>query len=364
MKDNQKNMISKLAKVSVSTLIATTATATAITTTKLCNICTKNPLLCKCNKLLATTTIITSSIANAATIDNDLIDNNHDWYNPINERIFDTLKNSYIPAHPEILQKELKGRNIITIGEVHNNPCHHRLEFEVIKSLSNTVQPSNLAIGLECFYRVHQNALDRFIFQHKDFALLKKETNWQETWGYDLNMYAKIFQFACVNSIRIIGLNVPYEIAHMTSQLGYANLPNRLKEVLPDVDLNVQKHKDQFYALIGGHGEGQRNIAALERMYETQTLWDEYMAESAANYIKQQTQNNKYLVVIAGVGHVLGRVGIPDRIQKRTQKKSFVIVPQQVSWDSAGLPDVDLPLTSDDCDWCWYTELPLQADTV
>jgi len=168
-------------------------------------------------------------------------------------------------------------------------------------------------------------------------------------------MYAKIFQFASVNGIRIIGLNVPLEVAHLTSQLGYNNLPPKLKELLPDVDLNVKKHKDQFYTLIGGHGNTDTSKAALERMYETQTLWDEYMAESASNYLKQ-TNNDKYLVIIAGIGHVLGRVGIPDRIQKRTQKRSFVIVPQQVAWDSEGLPDVDIPLTNNDCDWAWYTE--------
>ena len=50
----------------------------------------------------------------------------HTWYNPVNERIYDTTRKSFMPAHSEILIKELKDRRIITIGEVHSNPCHHR----------------------------------------------------------------------------------------------------------------------------------------------------------------------------------------------------------------------------------------------
>jgi hypothetical protein len=60
--------------------------------------------------------------------------------------------------------------------------------------------------------------------------------------------------------------------------------------------------------------------------------------------------------VIAGLGHVQGRVGLPDRIRKRTNKTPFVIVPQQVDWLDNGLPDIERPLTFDDCDWAWYTE--------
>ena len=67
---------------------------------------------------------------------------------------------------------------------------------------------------------------------------------------------------------------------------------------------------------------------------QVQTLWDEYMAESAANHARRNPLDT--LVVIAGVGHVAGRVGIPDRIHRRMgggysgSNKPFVVVPQQV----------------------------------
>lgn len=282
-------------------------------------------------------------------------------YNFRNERIYDTWRHSYIPANPDILRKELGDRRVVVVGEVHSNPLHHKLEFEITRSLAHNVGPAKLAIGLECFYRQHQGALDRYIFEHQNIGTLKKETNWSETWGYDLNMYAKIFQFASMNGVRILGLNVPYAVAKLTAAVGLSNLPAQLRVLLPKVDLNSKKHREQFMSAIYGSpvGHDLTNEASIERMYETQALWDEYMSESVANYLKSNSDTT--LIVIAGVGHVLGRVGIPDRITARTNLKPFVIVPQQVEWTSEGLPDVKAPLGPSDCDWCWYTETELQT---
>ena len=58
------------------------------------------------------------------------------------------------------------------------------------------------------------------------------------------------------------------------------------------------------------------------------------MAESAVMHARKNPLDT--LVVIAGVGHVTGRVGIPDRIHRRMgggfdgRNAPFVIVPQQV----------------------------------
>ena len=36
-----------------------------------------------------------------------------------------------------------------------------------------------------------------------------------ETWGYDLNYYAKIFNFAAIYGIRLVGLNVPIQVIYL-----------------------------------------------------------------------------------------------------------------------------------------------------
>lgn len=278
------------------------------------------------------------------------------WYDPRNERIFDTSRNSYLPARAELyLQKAISNKNVVCVGEVHSNPCHHKLEFDVIKSLNLLVPSSNLAIGLECFYRQHQRALDRYVFVHQNFGLLKKETNWDQTWGFDINNYAKIFHFAAVRGIRLVGLNMPIQIAKLVIEKGLENIPQSLLELLPEVDLSDRTHRSQFYRTIQNmHHE--TDPLRLDRMYQVQTLWDEYMAESTSNFIEHSPKDT-IICVIAGVGHISGRTGIPKRIFRRLRTDPFVIVPHQVSWSpESGLPDIMAPPSISECDWAWYTE--------
>jgi uncharacterized iron-regulated protein len=142
-----------------------------------------------------------------------------------------------------------------------------------VKAIAATNPGKKLAIGLECFYRQHQASLDRFIFTHHDMGTLKKETRWTESWGYDLNYYAKIFNFAAKRKIRLVGLNVPYPVARLVSQVGLKQLPEELKVLLPEVDLSVARHRSMFdNAMVGGAHGPSADLSAMDRMYETQTV--------------------------------------------------------------------------------------------
>lgn len=318
-----------------------------------------------------------AATSGAETIRNEM------WYNPNNERIFDTARKSYLPTIKvdRLIENELNERNqrVVVIGEIHSNPCHHRVEFDVIKAffdaeeqatsqsnvvnnvdiISNpaSVNTKGYAIGLECFYRQHQAALDRYIFVHQNIKTLKEETDWDENWGYDLNYYAKIFNFASKRQVRLLGLNIPYPMARYVGAVGLDNVDPKLKAMLPEVDVANVRHKKQFLQAIGfNHGDDTMTTEAIDKMYSVQCLWEDYMSETAAIYLNNVP--NSKLCVIAGVGHVRGRMGIPDRIAKRTKGlHPFVIVPEQVEWSKdTGLPIIDEPLGSDDADWAWYTE--------
>ena len=54
----------------------------------------------------------------------------NEWYNPSNERIFDTQKKSFLPTvvASNLIETQLNRKNqrVVVIGEIHSNPCHHR----------------------------------------------------------------------------------------------------------------------------------------------------------------------------------------------------------------------------------------------
>jgi len=101
-----------------------------------------------------------------------------------------------------------------------------------------------------CILLFFKPALDRYIFEHQNIKTLKQETNWDESWGYDLNYYAKIFNFASKRKIRLLGLNIPYPIAKYVGEIGLENVPPKLKKILPVVNLSNKKHRLQFEGFI------------------------------------------------------------------------------------------------------------------
>lgn len=61
-------------------------------------------------------------------------------------------------------------------------------------------------------------------------------------------------------------------------------LPKQLREVLPEMDLEQEAHRRRFVDTISGFQHGMDiDGDAMDRMYQAQTLWDEYMAETASS---------------------------------------------------------------------------------
>jgi uncharacterized iron-regulated protein len=311
------------------------------------------------NLMIGSAVILPTMLQSRATLPslsaNDL--DSDIWTGLGQERIFDTKRKSYLPSHPEkFISKELKSKRVVIMGEVHSNSLDHLLEFRLLSTLAGFYNPNKLAIGLECFYRQHQQALDNFIFDHGSMGKLKEETNWKETWGYDLSNYAKIFNYAYKNKIQLVGLNVPLQVVQYVAYNGLDKIPSSLQSLLPEVDLSNSEHKARFFSAISnadGHSMSNHgDETAMQHIYESQSLWDEYMAESASNFVLKNP--SMLLLVIAGTGHVSGRVGMPDRIKKRIKQDPFVVVPYEVKWNKEGLPDIDVPPSARECDWAWF----------
>ena len=150
----------------------------------------------------------------------------------------------------------------------------------------------------------------------------------------------------------------------------------------------------------GGGGEGDSGMQfhgrpltqeRLRAMYEAQTLMDEYMAASIAGYMSsplpveaagaataakeprssaadancvnevRPPNPTGRIVVLAGSDHVRGRVGIPDRVTRRTGLSTFSVVPLSVPWAAIGLPAIDKPLERTEAEWVLYTQPALAS---
>ena len=282
--------------------------------------------------------------------------------------IFDTAIGSFLPPRPE----RLLGRRIghlshraVVVAESHLDAQHHSVQYRVVQALRRYTQgrlhqsDAPLAIGLEHFYRQHQRFLDQYVDGSISLEQLLAATRFEQTFGYDARLWQPIWEFAREHRIPLVGLNAPFELMQLIAHYGLEQLPSRLYEVLPP-DMQVhgnRAHRERFMRAmramgVDAHGEAANDPDALQRMYESQVVWDEYMSESAALWL--QRHPTACMCVLAGTGHVEGRTGLPDRLARRSGSPAFTIVPYTVPFQSNGLPDIEQPGGREQADWLWY----------
>jgi uncharacterized iron-regulated protein len=208
---------------------------------------------------------------------------------------------------------ELSRVDMVFVGEQHDSVLHHQMQLQIIKSLYAVDE--NLGVGMEMFQRPFQSAVDRYFAGQISEAEFLKETEYAKRWGYDWQLYRAIVEYARRNDIPLAALNAPAELTKRVKEVGYDNLTDAERKELGPVDFNLKAHRDFWLELLSVmHGTHKATPEQKERSYQVMAIWDDYMAQSAANF--KADRKIKRMVILAGGGHVDGGFGIPDRAAK------------------------------------------------
>src|SRR6185437_14657863 len=193
----------------------------------------------------------------------------------------------------------------------------------------------NIGVGMEMFQTPFQQVIDRYFSGAISEEQFLKDTEYKTRWGFDWKLYRPIVEFARRNEIPLAALNLRKELTSRLYKVGYDALTDDEKKELGLVDFNVKAHRDYWYELLPKlHGLDNPTVQQKERSYQIMTAWDDYMAQSAAKFKKDRGLNR--LVVLAGIGHVAGGFGIPDRAAKYAGGASVATVRVKVSGNNAG----------------------------
>ena len=277
--------------------------------------------------------------------------------------VFDSRSGSFVPpsAIHELFRRDLRSSfdRCIVAGEIHDNMRTHAAQLAVIEGARRISQSDGkkLFVGFEQFYRMHDMYLDAYIAGEMTVDQMLLKTNWSQTWGYDPAMYKPIFEYCRIYGIPMRGLNIPQPFVSTVKRYGIQDLPEELKEWLPDnMDFGNRAHYNHFIQLITqGHGDVTGYEEVLKRYYEIQVLWEEWMSQSVAMTLQKHPESR--IVALIGSGHVEGRFGFPDRIEKRCSERPYTIVPRPVLYkmnDEYMLPDIAHP-DKGVADLVWYT---------
>ena len=210
----------------------------------------------------------------------------------------------------------------ICVGETHDSEIHHQVQLAVIKALY--ARDDRLGVGFEMFQRPFQKSLDRFTSGATDEATMLEDTEYKRRWGFDWALYRPIADFCRRNQIPMAALNVGDDLRKRVSSVGFEKLTADEKKQIGEVDFQVKEHRAHWFDQLGDmHGHGKMTKERKEQVYQVMTLWDEFMADSAARF--QADRKLRRVVVLAGSGHIDRGFGIPARLAKRTKGKIATI---------------------------------------
>lgn len=201
---------------------------------------------------------------------------------------------------------------LVYVGELHDNPSSHRLQLEVLQAMVKQ-HPGKVALGMEMFTVHQQDVLNRWVagkLTEKEFL---RESLWfTEGWNFDFEYYRALLEFCRDNGIPVIGLNVDKELARQVSMTPLAEMAPEVRAQLPEMDMRDPYQRAMLEAMISGHAGGGTMVESFHRR---QTLWDETMAQSVADYL--YGNQGMHMLVVAGGWHVEYGFGIPRRVFRR-----------------------------------------------
>ena len=215
---------------------------------------------------------------------------------------------------------EISESTVIYAGEQHDLYSHHLTQLKIIKALHE--KGHEISVGLEMFQQPYQNALDRFITGKTDEVTFLRETEYFERWRFDYRLYRPIISYCRKNRIPLVALNVPAEISRKVARQGLMSLTEEEQRHIPDdIDWTDTAYRDRLMEIFREHSSD--SIQNFEYFYQAQVLWDETMAMNICSYLESHPGTK--MVVLAGLGHIIYRSGIPDRVRRRSGYRQYIL---------------------------------------
>ena len=203
-------------------------------------------------------------------------------------------------------------KKIVYVGEAHEVFAHHAAQLDIIKGLYR--KNKKLAIGMEMFQRPFQKTLDDYIAGKIDEKEFLKRSEYFKRWGFDYNLYKSILDFARLNKIPVVGLNIEREIIDKVSEKGLDSLTDEDKKAVPpEMDYSDEKYRERMNGVFRMHKDWEKKKFGY--FYQSQILWDETMSQSIVAFLRKNPDYQ--MVVIAGQGHLEYGSGIPRRSYRR-----------------------------------------------
>jgi len=246
---------------------------------------------------------------------------------------------------------QLISRDLIFIGEVHDNPEHHLIQVQILQALMARHGP--LTVAMKFFQEPQQPIVDRYMQGNSTESVFLKEVNWNRHWSFDYHFYRPLMFTVRERGGKILAINAPSDIVKKVARSGLNGLdPNERVQLASSIDLDNENHL--AYLQEAYKEDAHQDLKNFDYFYQAQCVWEDTMAENIAEYLKK---NKEPMVILTGNGHIINKFGIPDRTFGRipVDMSTIVLYP---------LAD-QLTITNETADYIWLTnEYPRRRSYV
>ena len=297
---------------------------------------------------LATTFLLASAIAREAApwlSWQTSLQKNH----PLTGKIWSAREESFVT--PQTLAQAVRAARFVLIGEVHDNPDHHRLQAWLIEQTAGDTKP---AVVMEMIYRDQAPALRAYLARPgANAAGLGAALEWEARGWPEWRFYQPIAEAALRRGLLLRAGNIDRPVLKKAARKGLGTLDaERRKSLLLDRPLGAPLRKALLDELYRSHCELVPRDA-LGAMFNIQRLRDAVLAGSLIDAAGQARA-----ILIAGNGHVRADRAVPWYLSRRAPRARVLTV-MILEVDGAAKTPEDLtpvgPRGDPAADYVWFT---------
>lgn len=240
-------------------------------------------------------------------------------------------------------------RDVVLLGEAHDDADHHRWQVQTLAALH--ARRPDMVIGFEMFPRRVQPVLDRWVAGELTVKEFLDQSEWDKTWSMPAEFYLPLFQFARINRIPMLALNIERQLSRMIGEKGWDAVAEAEREGLARPAPPAEAYREHLFAVYREHpaprgkgGKPQKTDSAFRFFVESQIAWDRAMAEALARRAAAGPAAPRPLLVgVMGSGHLRFGHGVPHQLRDLGVKNVGTLLPLSADGDCkdirAGLAD-------------------------
>src|SRR5262245_38484042 len=230
------------------------------------------------------------------------------------------------------LVRDLASRSaVVLLGESHTSPDHHAWQMQTVAALRG--RTDNMVLGFESFPRRLQGVLDDWVAGKLSADAFLNAVEWRRVWGYDAALYMPLFQFARLNRIPMVALNVERSLVSRVGREGWAAVPPDAREGLTDPAPASEGYLHELAAVqavkrsmppgadpqTAPPDPDEAAIAEVmkqpefKRFVEAQLTWDRAFAQGIVDARRKFA--GATVVAVLGAGHVAYGYGAPNQLK-------------------------------------------------